>query len=517
MSVTNTGQATLSFLSIALSGGGSQPFSQANTCGTSLEVGASCKISVVFNPAVAGSASAALSISTGNGAGTQTVALSGTGVVPSYSLSANSVTFGPQALNGTSAPLPMSVTNTGQVSVSILSIVLSSGGTQRFSQTNSCGTSIAVGASCTVNFVFNPAVSGSASATLSINAGNGAGTQSVALSGTGAALSFSVSAPSVAFGTETLNLPSAPVSITLRNTSIVALPITSVALLTSGAQPFSQTNDCGAAVAAGGTCNINLSFDPAAAGSAMAVLGINTGGGSSTVQLSGNGNFKVLLTASAATVTVEEPVTLTWTSAPGASCTPQGGNQSDHWSGGLGYDGSQAVVESTAGTFNYSLSCQANGVQETATVAVANTLPTLILSATSTAVAVGGSVTLNWTSSYATSCVASGGQASDGWSGVKSTNGTASVTTHAAGNVTYTMTCSSGTKSATASIEVTANDPPRSGGGGGGALGGMEALSLLALIGWRQRRILRTVRLVNGKPTVIGRRIRTCTGGAIIQ
>jgi hypothetical protein len=219
-----------------------------------------------------------------------------------------------------------------------------------------------------------------------------------------------------------------------------------------------------------------------------AALGIHTGDGSSTIQLSGNGNFKVLLTTSAATVTAGEPVTLTWTSAPGASCTPQGGNPSDHWSGTLGSSGSQAVVESTAGSFNYGLSCEANGVQVSGFVAVVNTLPTVTLTATATTVAVGGPVTLNWSSSDATSCVASGGQTSDGWSGAKSTSGTSSVTPNAAGNVTYTMTCSSGMQSATASAEVTASAPSApasSGGGGGGSLGLLELFSLLALLGLR--------------------------------
>ena len=488
VTITNTGQAALSIQSLALSSGGSQPFSQTNTCGTSLAVGAGCTINVVFNPAVSGAASATLSINTGNGLATQTVALSGTGVALSYSISANSLTFGTQALNVASLPLAVSLTNTGQAALSIQSLALSSGGSQPFSQTNTCGTSLAAGASCSINVVFDPGVSGPASATLSISAGNGLATRTVALSGSGVAPSFSVSASSLTFGAEPINVVSAPLTITLRDTSTLALPITFIALSTPGAQAFSETNNCGSNVAAGGSCNINISFDPSAAGSVLAALGINTSDGSSMIQLLGNGNFKVVLTASAPSVTAGEPVTLTWTSAPGASCTPQGGNPSDHWSGTLGNSGSQAVVENTAGAFNYGLSCQASGIQETGSVAVMNTLPTVTLAATATAVTVGGSVTLNWTSSDATSCVASGGQTSDGWSGAKSMNGTSSVTPNAPGNVTYTMTCSSGTKSAIASAEVTASAPSvpaSSGGGGGGSLGVLELLSLLALMGLR--------------------------------
>jgi hypothetical protein len=372
VSVTNTGQVSLSIQSLALSSGGAQPFSQTNNCGTSIAVGASCSIHVVFNPAVSGPASAILSINAGNGLATQTVALNGTGIAPSFSVSPSSLTFGAQALNVASAPKAVSVTNTGQLSVSIQGLTLSSGGAQPFSQTNNCGTSIAVGASCSIHVVFNPAVSGPASATLSISS-NGLATQTVALNGTGATPSFSVSSSSLTFAPQALNVASAPLSITLKDTSALALPITFISLTSPGGQVFSETNDCGSDVAAGGSCSISISFDPTAAGVASAALGVDTGGGSSNIQLYGTGSFNVLLTTSAASVTAGEPVTLTWTSAPGATCTPQGGNTSDQWSGTLGSEGSQAVVESTAGSFKYGLTCQANGVLETSSVAVVDT------------------------------------------------------------------------------------------------------------------------------------------------
>ena len=55
----------------------------------------------------------------------------------------------------------------------------------QFSQTNTCGSSVAVGSHCTISVVFKPTFTGSLTATLNVNAGSGAGTQTVALSGTG--------------------------------------------------------------------------------------------------------------------------------------------------------------------------------------------------------------------------------------------------------------------------------------------------------------------------------------------
>ncbi|MGH8336167.1 MAG: choice-of-anchor D domain-containing protein, partial [Gammaproteobacteria bacterium] len=260
VTVTNTGTMALPITNIALSTAGVQPFSQTNTCGASIAVGASCTINVVFNPSSLGAASATLSINAGNGTATQGVALSGNGVSLSYSVSATSLAFGTQTLNVASAPMPVTVTNTGQATLSILSVALSSGGTQPFTQANTCGTSLAVGASCNISVVFNPAASGSASAALSINTGNGAGMQTVALSGTGAVLSFSVSAQSLAFGTQALNAASAPMPVTVANTGQAVLPIGSIALSNPGTQPFSQSNDCGTSIAVGAACTISIVF-----------------------------------------------------------------------------------------------------------------------------------------------------------------------------------------------------------------------------------------------------------------
>ena len=113
------------------------------------------------------------------------------GLLSSFTLSSNSLSFGNEMPNTSSTPLSFTVMNTGTLALPITNIAVSTGGTQPFSQTNTCGTSLAVGASCSINVVFDPAASGPASATLSINAGNGVGMQSVALSGTGVALSFS--------------------------------------------------------------------------------------------------------------------------------------------------------------------------------------------------------------------------------------------------------------------------------------------------------------------------------------
>jgi hypothetical protein len=293
---------------------------------------------------------------------------------------------------------------------------------------------------------------------------------------------YTLSPTSMAFGNQLTNIASAPKSVTLTNTGTVALPIASITLSTPSPQPFSQTNTCGTSVAVGATCTINVVFNPTSAGSTMATLSVNVAGKTSTVIVSGNGSFNVILKASSQSVTVSMPVTLTWSSTTGAACTPSGGTTADNWTGTVGASGSHLVTEASAGTYDYGLICVAQAVSATATVTVAMTLPAVSLTAAPTAITVGKPVALTWTSSNAPACAASGGQSGDGWTGARSANGTASVTPNAAETIMYVMTCSSGPKSAKSVAQVVATSPPGSS-GGGGALDEFSLLCILALIG----------------------------------
>jgi Abnormal spindle-like microcephaly-assoc'd, ASPM-SPD-2-Hydin len=485
--VTNTGVVPLSVSSISLSNTSPHPFSQTNNCGSSVAVNGSCTINVVFNPSTLGGATATLSIATGAGTGTQTVALSGTGAAPAYTVSPSSLAFGVLPPNSASAPMPVTVTNTGSLALPITSIALSSTSPQPYSQSNNCGSSVAVGSSCTINVTFDPAAAGAATATLSIQAGGGAGLQNVALSGTGAAPTYTVSASTLAFGNQTVNSPSAPMSVTVTNTGVVALPVPSITLSSTSPQPYSQTNTCGTSVAVGGSCTINVVFDPGSSGASPATLAINAGTSASNVSLSGTGTFQMTLTTSAQTVTAGVPVTLTWSSPANASCTASGGSSGDSWSGALAASGSQSVTESTAGNYSYGLTCSSQGTSASATVGVtvtaapappAPTVPDVTLMASPASVNVGQKVTLSWSSQNAAICVGSGGPSGGGWSASQSLDGSTTVSLESSGMVAFTLTCSAGAKStvATATVMVASTS-----GGGGGAFGGMELLLLSAV------------------------------------
>jgi hypothetical protein len=79
--------------------------------------------------------------------------------------------------------------------------------------------------------------------------------------------------------------------VTLRNSGTAALSVTGISLTGTNASAFSQTNGCGASLAAGATCMINVTFTPASSGSFTAVLSVadNASGSPQTVTLNGTG------------------------------------------------------------------------------------------------------------------------------------------------------------------------------------------------------------------------------------
>jgi hypothetical protein len=163
----------------------------------------------------------------------------------------------------------------------------------------------------------------------------------------------------------------------------------------------------------------------------------------------GGGNSRVVpapsvsLDASSTTINAGNSATLTWTSSNATSCSASG-----VWSGSEATSGTQSTgaLEDDA---SYSLTCTGSGgTSPTASVAITvNALPTAQLTATPTAVPVGGGSTLTWSSAHANACAATGD-----WNGalaVSGTQGTGALTQ----NATYTLTCTGagGTSSAVTS------------------------------------------------------------------
>ncbi len=289
VTVTNVGTVAVPINAVSLSGANANQFARSSTCGPSLAVSAVCTVTVTFRPTSVGAKSATLSVVAGGAAGTQTVALSGTGVAASYALSAQSLSFGGSALNVATAAQLVTLTNTGLVPVPISSLALGGNNPGQFRESNTCGTAVAV--SCTITVVFDPTSAGTKSATVTVSAGSGGGTQAITLTGIGLVPTFTLSPKQLAFGTQARGTSSAAQVVTLNVTGTLPLAITSIGFSGTNPGQFRQTNSCGSSVAAGGSCTISVLFRPTSTGAKSASLRVTGAGGSQaqTVTLTGTG------------------------------------------------------------------------------------------------------------------------------------------------------------------------------------------------------------------------------------
>lgn len=150
----------------------------STNCPTSLAGGSSCTMTVTFLPQSQGPITQSFSMNTS--VGNTTVTVTGTGVQTVLGSSPSTLSFGNVQV-GQTATQSYTLTNSGNLAASGLTFALPAG----FNQSSTCGTSLAAGASCTVNVSFSPAAVQSYSG--SVNASSGSTSSAVLVSGTGTA------------------------------------------------------------------------------------------------------------------------------------------------------------------------------------------------------------------------------------------------------------------------------------------------------------------------------------------
>lgn len=272
-----------------------------------------------------------------------------------------------------------------------------------------------------------------------------------------------VSTSGVNFGSQTVATTGGGQGIVILNTGSSAL---SFGNMTATAE-FAQTNNCGASLAVGASCIVNVTFTPSAAGIRTGTLTINDGTGpAKTVVLTGTAVPPVLpipavtLTATPAANTTGQTVTLTvnvatLTSVPTGSATiTDGANQYGQVT--LDAFGNGTLTTSSLGSGTYSLYAVysgdttyrgSNSGYASLSVVTATTTTTALTSSAAN-VAVGASVTF-------TATVGGGTGTSQPTGLVRFFDGTALLgpgTLNASGVATYTTTAlAAGSHSVTAS------------------------------------------------------------------
>jgi Abnormal spindle-like microcephaly-assoc'd, ASPM-SPD-2-Hydin/Transmembrane protein 131-like N-terminal len=176
-----SGNQSFTITSITVQGNDFSPVS--NYCPSKLQPHYGCGVQIGFTPSATGTRSGTITVVASDSSQSHVAQLQGTGAgAGQVSLSASSLTFGPQTVGTTSIAKNVKLTNTGSGTLNLSSIVTSP---SFFSKGGNCGTSLAAGASCTISVKFSPSLAGILMGTLTINDDAIGSPQSVNLSGIG--------------------------------------------------------------------------------------------------------------------------------------------------------------------------------------------------------------------------------------------------------------------------------------------------------------------------------------------
>ena len=174
ITLTNAGSGPLTLKSFTVTGENKGDFGLGQECLGTLSAGANCTLSLTFTPAAPGRRRAVISINDYAGSCVQTVILSGAGTA--LSLSPSSLVF-------SSSPQSLTVTNRGRGTIHLGKVNIVSPNAADFSDTTTCGATLAAGAECTVSVSLMPKTIGVRTGSLLLSDDSCACSQAVDLMG----------------------------------------------------------------------------------------------------------------------------------------------------------------------------------------------------------------------------------------------------------------------------------------------------------------------------------------------
>src|ERR1700722_15852748 len=310
----NTGDAPLNVSNLALSGPNVSSFSLVGSdpcIGTPMPPRATCSFEISFSPTTVGPAEAFATITDDAPGSPHVLSVVGIGSGALAVLSSTSLSFGSQP-QGTSTSKAVTLFNQGNLPLTVMNLTLAGSDASQFNPPSGCdSSSIAGGASCTINVVFAPQGTGPYQAEIDIIDNSGgltAAKQVIALSGTGIAASpiANLSPASLTFGTLAVGATSGPQAITLRNLGSAALTLSQVTFTGTDAASFAvaptgTTCPVGSTVAIGANCLMQIAFAPQTSGAKNATVNFidNASGSPQSISLAGTAIAPALQISSA--------------------------------------------------------------------------------------------------------------------------------------------------------------------------------------------------------------------------
>ena len=297
ITVSNTGTQSGTLGSISVSGDFSLT---ANTCGTTLLPQTGCTVSIVFTPTAAGTRNGVLTVA--GAAGTQTAALTGTGTAAATdSLSVLQLTFGNTQVSTTSATQTLTLTNSGDAALTLVSAQILTGD---FTAVNGCGPTLPAHSTCAITVAFAPKSVGTLTGTLQVI--DVQHSQLVTLTGTAiAGAGVSLLPASLTFAATGVGVVGAAQVLTLTNNGGSPLTLSAVTLIGDfGILSGGGTCALFTTVAVGGSCTLSVAFLPSGAGTRTGSIVIASNAPTQTAQLSGTGIDFQFLADGDTTVTI---------------------------------------------------------------------------------------------------------------------------------------------------------------------------------------------------------------------
>ena len=255
VTVTNPNSSSIQISTVTPSGDYS--VSSDGCSGTNLGPTSNCTISVVFTPSQTGTRTGTLTIVDAATNSPQKVNLTGKGILVKPTFSPASLAFGLEPVQVPSAAKTITLTNPNTVPLSVTSVVPPAD----YTVTNdTCsGTQVPANGTCTFGVVFTPPQAGTASGSVVVTDNAYIPTQSISVTGTGYVITPTLSPTHLSYGRVQVNNVSAPQTVTLTNSNVVAVTFSSI--VASG--PFViASNSCGSSVPANSTCQVSVTFNP---------------------------------------------------------------------------------------------------------------------------------------------------------------------------------------------------------------------------------------------------------------
>lgn len=203
---------------------------------------------------------------------------------PRVSLSKPSLAFADQVVGTTSSAQMIDLSNSGDATLELTNISADSD----FAESNTCGSSVPAGGSCSLSISFSPSAPGDRSGKLTISDNSLGSPHIIPLSGKGVTgLAITISPASLNFPSQLVGSTSAAQGVTVSNSGNAELGIAGV----NASGDFSATSNCPASLKPGENCAVSVTFNPKVAGPSVGAVTINdqAPGNPHVVPLAGTG------------------------------------------------------------------------------------------------------------------------------------------------------------------------------------------------------------------------------------